>query len=90
MLYITDSDLTPRNFYYEVFHQVGHIPRFYRGDAKRQLIRVFLDLYENHRKTPVIIIDEGHLLNREMREEIRFLTNFKMDSFSPISRIIMG
>ena len=90
VLYITDSDLTPRNFYYEVLHQLGHIPRFYRGDAKRQLNRVILDLYENHRKTPVIIIDEGHLLKREMLEEIRFLTNFKMDSFSPMSLILLG
>src|SRR5690606_6572215 len=63
---------------------------FYRGDAKRQLNRVILDLYENHRKTPVIIIDEGHLLKREMLEEIRFLTNFKMDSFSPMSMILLG
>ncbi len=83
VLYITDSDLTSCNFYYEVLYQLGHIPRFYRGDAKRQLNRVLLDLYENQRKTPVIIIDEGHLLKREMLQEIRFLTNFKMDSFSP-------
>ena len=74
--YITDSDLTPRNFYYEGLHLLGHIPRFYRGDAKRQLNRANLDLYENHRKTPVIIIDEGHLLKWFLREDIRFLTTF--------------
>lgn len=90
MLYIADSDLTPRNFYYEVLNQLGHTPRFYRGDAKRQLNRVILDLYESQRKTPVIIIDEGHLLKREMLEEIRFLTNFRMDSFSPMSLILLG
>jgi general secretion pathway protein A len=90
VLYIADSDLTPRNFYYEVLHQLGHTPRFYRGDAKRQLNRVLLDLYENQHKTPVIIIDEGHLLGREMLEEIRFLTNFRMDSFSPMSLILLG
>ena len=33
VLYITDSDLTPRTFYYEVLHQLVLIPRFYRGDA---------------------------------------------------------
>jgi general secretion pathway protein A len=75
VLYITDSDLTPRNFYYEALHQLGHIPRFYRGDAKRQLNRAILDLYESQKKIPVIILDEGHLLKRDMLEEIRFLTN---------------
>ena len=90
VLYISDSDLSPRNFYYVVLHQLGHIPRYYRGDAKRQLKRVILDLNENHSKTPEIIINEWHLLKTEMLDEIRFLTNFKMDSFSPISLILLG
>lgn len=89
VLYITDSDLTPRNFYYEVLHQLGIPPRFYRGDAKRQLTKALMDLHESNR-TPVILIDEGHLLRREMLEEIRFLMNFRMDSFSPMSLILMG
>jgi len=90
LLYISDAKLSPRNFYWEALHQLGQEPRFYRGDAKRQLHRVVLDLYENQKKTPVIIIDEGHLLSREMLEEIRFLTNFKMDSYSPMSLILLG
>lgn len=90
LLYISDSKLSPRNFYWEALHQLGQEPRFYRGDAKRQLHRVVVDLYENQKKTPVIIIDEGHLLSKEMLEEIRFLTNFKMDSYSPMSLILLG
>ena len=89
LLYITDSDLTPRNFYYEALHQLGIPPRFYRGDAKRQLTKALMDMYENNR-IAVVIIDEGHLLGRDMLEEIRFLMNFKMDSFSPLSLILMG
>ena len=38
----------------------------------------------------MIIIEEGHLRKREMLEEIRFLTNFKMDSFSPMSLFLLG
>lgn len=38
----------------------------------------------------MIIIDEGHLLGKEMLEEIRFLTDFRMDSFSPMSLIPVG
>ncbi|MFA7014004.1 MAG: AAA family ATPase [Desulfobacterales bacterium] len=90
VLYISDSKLTPRNFYWEALHQLGQEPKFYRGDAKRQLHRVIMDLHDNQRKTPVIIIDEGHLLGKEMLEEIRFLTNFRMDSYSPMSLILLG
>ena len=35
-----------------------------------------------HRKL-VVIVDEGHLLSKEMLEEIRFLLNYKMDSENP-------
>jgi type II secretory pathway predicted ATPase ExeA len=90
VFYISDSKLTPRNFYWEVLHQLGQEPKFYRGDAKRQFHRSILDLYDGQRKTPVIVIDEGHLLGREMFEEIRFLTNFHMDSYSPMSLLLLG
>jgi len=33
VLYISDSALTPRNFYWETLHELGYQPRFYRGDA---------------------------------------------------------
>lgn len=90
VVYLSDSALTPRNFYWEALHQLDQKPCFYRGDAKRQLQRTVTDLFENQHKTPVIIIDEGHLLGKEMLEEIRFLTNFRMDSFSPMSLILLG
>jgi type II secretory pathway predicted ATPase ExeA len=39
---------------------------------------------------PVAIVDEAHLLSKEMLEEIRFLLNFKMDSQSPMALILSG
>lgn len=90
LFYVADSNLTPRNFYWVLLNEFGVTPHFYRGDAKRQLHKVILTLYEDEKKTPVIIIDEGHLLNKAMLEEIRFLTNFQMDSYSPMSLILVG
>lgn len=79
VIYISDSALTPRNFYWEALNQLGCEPKFYRGDAKRQLQKELITLIETYKKIPVIITDEAHLLSREMLEEIRFLLNFKMD-----------
>jgi general secretion pathway protein A len=90
VFYITDSDLTPRNFYWEMLSQMGCKARFYRGDAKRQMHKEIWQMVEEKSKTPVIIVDEAHLLSREMLEEIRFLLNFKMDSYSPLSLILAG
>lgn len=90
MLYISDSALTPRNFYWEALHELGYQPKFYRGDAKRQLQKALAELADNEKKTPVVIVDEAHLLSREMLEEIRFLLNLRMDSYSALSLILVG
>jgi general secretion pathway protein A len=90
VLYISDSALTPRNFYWETLHELGYAPHFYRGDAKRQLQKALAELVDNDKKTPVVIVDEAHLLSREMLEEIRFLLNLRMDSYSALSLILVG
>jgi len=90
VLYLSDSALTPRNFYWETLHELGYEPRFYRGDAKRQFQKALAALVDNEHKTPVVIVDEAHLLSREMLEEIRFLLNLRMDSYSALSLILVG
>lgn len=82
--------MTPRNFYWETLHQIGIEPKFYRGDSKRQLQKALAELVDNEKKCPVIVVDEAHLLSREMLQEIRFLLNLKMDSYSALSLILAG
>jgi type II secretory pathway predicted ATPase ExeA len=89
ILYVYDSDLTPRNFYVETLHQLGYSPKFYRGDTKRQLMKALSEIAQGN-QIPVIIIDEAHLLSHEMLEEIRFLLNLDMDSKSSCSLILVG
>jgi len=90
VLYLSDSALTPRNFYWETLHELGYEPRFYRGDAKRQLQKALAVLTDGEKRTPVVIVDEAHLLSQEMLEEIRFLLNLRMDSYSALSLILAG
>jgi len=42
------------------------------------------------RLQPVVVVDEAHLLDREMLEEVRFLLNFRMDAQSPMALILVG
>jgi len=88
-LYVSESNLTPRNFYFDVLNQLGVKPHFFRGDAKRQLVKE-IRLISADKKLPVVIIDEAHLCDMEMLTEIRFLLNFDMDSHSPMSLILVG
>ena len=90
VLYLADSKLTPRHFYKGLLEQLGCESKFYRGDAKRQLHREIELMKGIHRLEPVVIVDEAHLLDREMLEEVRFLLNFKMDAQSPMALILVG
>ena len=90
VLYLSESKLTPRHFNNGLLEQLGCETRFYRGDA-RNLLHHEIEIMRGvgHRKL-VVIVDEGHLLSKEMLEEIRFLLNYKMDSENPLALILAG
>jgi type II secretory pathway predicted ATPase ExeA len=90
VMYLADSKLTPRHFYKGLLEQLGCEAKFYRGDAKRQLHREIELMRGIHHMQPVVIVDEAHLLDKEMLEEVRFLLNFKMDAESLMTLILVG
>ena len=91
-IYIADSALTPRVFYWEVLTQLSanEKPCFYRSEGKRKMMSRFAHLADNAKVIPVIIIDEAHLLSSGMLEETRFLLNNDMDSQNPMCLVIVG
>jgi len=90
IMYLSDSKLSPRGFYKGLLDQLGVESSYYRGEAKRQLHKEIEILKGVHGIIPVAIVDESHLLDRDMLEEVRFLLNFKMDSQSPMALIMAG
>jgi type II secretory pathway predicted ATPase ExeA len=91
-IYIADSALTPRVFYWEVLTQLSsdEKPSFYRSEGKRKMMGRFSQLVDSSHIIPVVIIDEAHLLSAGMLEETRFLLNNSMDSQNPMSLVIVG
>jgi len=91
-IYITDSALTPRVFYWEVLAKLSsdEKPSFYRSEGKRKMMGHFARMAENAKTIPVVVIDEAHLLSRGMLEETRFLLNNNMDSQNPMCLVIVG
>jgi type II secretory pathway predicted ATPase ExeA len=91
-IYIADSALTPRVFYWEVLTQLSsdEKPSFYRSEGKRKMLGYFSRLSGSANIIPVIIIDEAHKLSGGMLEETRFLLNNDMDSNNPMSLVVVG
>ena len=90
LLYLSDSKLTPRWLYAGLLDQMGLEARFYRGDSKRQLQKEIENVRTVQKKKVVFVLDEAHLLGKETLEEFRFLLNYRFDSASPMSLILVG
>ena len=90
LLYLSDSKLTPKWFYKGLLEQLGMESGFYRGDAKRQLQKAIEIIQGVQKKRVVCVLDEAHLLDKEMLEEFRFMLNYRFDSESPMALVLVG
>jgi type II secretory pathway predicted ATPase ExeA len=92
-VYIADSALRPRVFYWEVLRQLSGEdtkPSMFRSEGKRKMMTQLEYISDISHLSPVIIVDESHLLSYEMLEEVRFLLNTDMDSRNPMALVIVG
>ncbi len=90
VFYVSDSSLTPSALYQNILVQLGEDSRYFRANSKEYLHEQIGYIKNKLKKKIVLIIDEAHLLSIKSIEEIRFLLNFKIDSFSPLSLILVG
>lgn len=90
LLYLSDSKLTPRWFYDGLLAQLGLRGKLNRGESKKMLQEKLAVLHEMQGLTAVLVLDEAHLLDREMLEEFRFMLNSQFDSKSPMALVLVG
>ena len=90
VLYIADSKLTPRSFYNYLLIQLGCKPVLQRTAARDLLHKQIEIMRGMQSRKVVVIVDEAHLLDKEMLEEARFLLNYRMDSENPLALILSG
>ena len=90
VLYVSDSKLTPRSFYNYMLNQLGCKSEFLRNTARNALHKQIEIMRTMQNRKAVVIVDEAHLLPKEMLEEARFLLNYKMDSENPMALILSG
>ena len=67
-------------FYREVLSQLGEPVPLFRQQMVLAIRRCFDTLTNERKKTPVVIVDEAHLVDQRMLEELRLLLNVRMDS----------
>lgn len=78
----------------ELYRQLNLIlrlpPKGRKTELFEQIQRAILELHENEGRTPVIILDEMHLADHHLLQELVLITNFQMDSRVPFILVLIG
>jgi general secretion pathway protein A len=84
------STLSRADLLYHLNRLLGLPPRLSKSAVYGQIQRTLLESKEQMGKTVLLVIDEAHLLQTGPLEELRLLTNFKMDSYDPFILVLSG
>jgi len=90
VVYTANPLLGSSGFYREVLSALGEPVPLFRPQMVLALRRCF-DMLTNERKKPLLlIVDEAHLLEPRMLEELRLLLNVRMDSEAGATLLLVG
>lgn len=84
------STLSRADLLYHLNRLLGLPSRLSKSAIYGQIQQALLESKEQLGKTVLLIIDEAHLLQTGPLEELRLLTNFKMDSYDPFILVLSG
>lgn len=88
--YIPLSTVNPLEFYSQLCFYLTKETYWKKSQLFRAIQHGIKDYVSNHKKIPIIIFDEAHLLKNENFYELQIITNFDMDSVDPCLVIVAG
>jgi len=88
--YLALSTLTIREFYHALATMLGEEPTTKKITLFNQIQTAISLYYYEQKITPVIILDEIHMVTNAVLEDLRMIFNFKMDSSNPFILILSG
>jgi general secretion pathway protein A len=89
-LYFSLSTVTVLEFYQGLALELGEEPKHKKISLFHQIQGAISTLYYERRITPVIVLDEVHLVSNKVLEDLRLIFNFQMDSQNPFILILAG
>jgi type II secretory pathway predicted ATPase ExeA len=89
-VYIANPAIGVRGLLTHVVAALGAVPSFYTATLVAQASDALAGEHAERGRTPVLVIDEAHLLDHAQMEAIRMLTNHDMDSGAPFATLLVG
>src|SRR6478752_10024432 len=90
VIYLPNPSIGVRGMLHHIVSALGQIPSFYTATLAPQAADALAAEHAERGRTPVVVIDEAHLLDKQQLEAIRMLTNHDMDSGSPFAAVLIG
>jgi type II secretory pathway predicted ATPase ExeA len=90
LIYIPDPTIGARGIYYHIVTALGGHPSFHTATLVPQTRHALAAEHAERARTPILLIDEAHLLTHDTLEALRLLTNHELDTTSPFATILLG
>jgi type II secretory pathway predicted ATPase ExeA len=88
--YVDHSTCATLDLYREIARSFQIEPRFRKADVMRELKERLLKLSRQQKLTPILVIDDAHLLTSRFLDELRLLTSFDGDSRDDLTLVLCG
>jgi type II secretory pathway predicted ATPase ExeA len=90
IIYLPNPMIGVRGIHEEILNVFGQAPSHLGSRLFNQVGKALLAEREERGRTPVLVLDEAHLLAYEQLETIRMLTNTSLDQDSPLACLLVG
>lgn len=90
VIYLPNPSVGVRGMLHHVVSALGQVPSFYTATLVPQAADALAAEHAERGRTPVVVIDEAHLLDNQQLEALRMLSNHDMDSGSPFAALLVG
>jgi len=90
VIYLPNPSIGVRGMLHHIVAALGRTPSFYTATLAPQAADALAAEHAERGRTPVVVIDEAHLLDNQQLEAIRMLSNHDMDSGSPFAALLVG
>jgi type II secretory pathway predicted ATPase ExeA len=90
LIYLANPTTGARGICHDLVTALGAIPRFQNAALFPQAADALAAEHAERGRTPVLIVDEAHLLDHGALDLIRMLTNAEMDAASPLACLLIG
>jgi type II secretory pathway predicted ATPase ExeA len=90
VIYLGNPTVGARGIHHAIVTALGGTPRFHHATLIPQAADALTTEHAERGRTPILVIDEAHLLDHAQLEGLRMLTNHDMDSRSPFACLLTG